>query len=50
MQIGFEDIENEIVPKLYNYTKDINTFRFKEATYESVWENYSINAGQNILL
>lgn len=47
LQIGFD--ENKFV-KLYSYTKDVNTFRFKEATQQSVWENYSLNACQNLLM
>jgi hypothetical protein len=27
---------------LYVYVKDVNTFRFKEATFQCVWENYAL--------
>jgi hypothetical protein len=27
---------------LYDYVKDVNTFRFKEATFQCVWENYAL--------
>lgn len=29
-------------PVLYDYKKDVNTFRFKEAKFSCVWENYSL--------
>lgn len=30
------------IPALIDYVKDVNTFRFREANFSSVWENYSL--------
>lgn len=36
-------------PVMYDYIKDVNTFRFKEASFSCVWENYSLVSSFPIL-
>ncbi|CAD8158586.1 unnamed protein product [Paramecium pentaurelia] len=37
-------------PNLLDYVKDINTYRFREASLQQVWETYCVTASQKLLI
>lgn len=45
---GDEGSQNGVA--LFDYVKDVNTFRFREASFQCTWENYQLISSYAVLL